>query len=438
MSRRMLRISIGFILPALVGFAVPPAAAAIFTVNSEADVTEVSPGNGSCNPEFALPGVCTLRAAVQEANALAGADTIFLTAGQTYTLTRVGGDDTASNGDLDITDALTIVFFASGERPVVDAGEIANRAFHVLADNVHLFGFDITGGNAEHGGGILVFSPGGSVQLSYLRVYGNSAQFGGGLYNDVGDVTITASEFHDNQFVGDINGTASGSAIRNTGNLAIDHSSFHDNRGVLPKGVQDVEGLTTTANAIDSAPDGVGTGEVTIRNSTLVGNIGNAINMQHDGYLLLVNTTIAANTIRGVRIAGTGGEFRMRNSVIARNAFADCSIIADGVSLNLDRYNVDSDDSCELSSGSTNLPGIDPLLTPLTRHGGATRVSWPLAGSPLLDSGHLAIGETGCESDDQHFIERPVDFDGNGNARCDIGSVEMTRDVIFFYPFETL
>ena len=81
--------------------------AATFTVNSTGDATDANPGDGVAEtaPDN---GVCTLRAAIQEANALAGADTINLPAG-TYTLSIAGAnEDAAATGDLDITDNLTI------------------------------------------------------------------------------------------------------------------------------------------------------------------------------------------------------------------------------------------------------------------------------------------------------------------------------------------
>src|SRR6185503_17933314 len=53
-------------------------AAVTFTVNSTADTSDASPGDGVCD---AGGGVCTLRAAIEEANALAGADTIQFAVG---------------------------------------------------------------------------------------------------------------------------------------------------------------------------------------------------------------------------------------------------------------------------------------------------------------------------------------------------------------------
>lgn len=51
-----------------------PLYAATFIVNSTGDGADANPGDGVC--ETATPGECTLRAAIQEANALAGTDTI--------------------------------------------------------------------------------------------------------------------------------------------------------------------------------------------------------------------------------------------------------------------------------------------------------------------------------------------------------------------------
>ena len=53
--------------------ALPSSAAAVFVVGSNADVGDSSPGDGACATSS---GVCTLRAAIQEANALPGADVI--------------------------------------------------------------------------------------------------------------------------------------------------------------------------------------------------------------------------------------------------------------------------------------------------------------------------------------------------------------------------
>ena len=83
------------------------AAAVTFTVTRTDDQLDSSPGDGLCS---ALNGGgCSLRAAVQEANALSGADGIYLPPG-TYSLSLAGaGEDLAASGDLDIMSAIAIL-----------------------------------------------------------------------------------------------------------------------------------------------------------------------------------------------------------------------------------------------------------------------------------------------------------------------------------------
>lgn len=77
-----------------------PCLSAEFTVDRPDDAVDAVPGDGVCAtaPE---PG-CSLRAAIQEANALPGLDTVVLPAG-TFLLSLEGIDEDASaTGDIDI------------------------------------------------------------------------------------------------------------------------------------------------------------------------------------------------------------------------------------------------------------------------------------------------------------------------------------------------
>lgn len=67
-------IIIASLVLALFFMTVPPASALAFTVNSTADGEDVNQGDGIC--ETATAGECTLRAAIMEANASPGTDTI--------------------------------------------------------------------------------------------------------------------------------------------------------------------------------------------------------------------------------------------------------------------------------------------------------------------------------------------------------------------------
>jgi CSLREA domain-containing protein len=72
-------LALGVLTAALfvVGLAAPPAhASTTFTVNSAADLADVNVGDGICDADAAVGQLCTLRAAIQQANATTGDDTI--------------------------------------------------------------------------------------------------------------------------------------------------------------------------------------------------------------------------------------------------------------------------------------------------------------------------------------------------------------------------
>ena len=80
--------------------------ASSLTVTATFDGADAQPGNGVCDIGS---GQCTLRAAIQEANALPGTDTIQVPTG-TYSLTAIGAaEDLGATGDLDVTGPVSIV-----------------------------------------------------------------------------------------------------------------------------------------------------------------------------------------------------------------------------------------------------------------------------------------------------------------------------------------
>jgi CSLREA domain-containing protein len=95
-------------------------------VTSTEDAPDIDPGDGLAR---AASGETTLRAAIQTANATPGPDTIILPAGL-FDLTIPGTDNDAAFGDLDITDAVTLVG-AGPDQTVIDASQI-DQAFHLL------------------------------------------------------------------------------------------------------------------------------------------------------------------------------------------------------------------------------------------------------------------------------------------------------------------
>ncbi|MCS7061555.1 MAG: hypothetical protein RMN25_10390 [Anaerolineae bacterium] len=151
--------------------------AAGFTVASTADVGDSSPGDGICDDGS---GQCTLRAAIEEANALAGEDTITLTAG-VYLL---------SLGQLNVTSDMVI----QGDNATVDANR-QSRVFNISGSNwVTLTELTIQRGREISGAGI--YHDGGQLTLVGVTVTLNSAEFnfasngGGGIHNRAGVVRL--------------------------------------------------------------------------------------------------------------------------------------------------------------------------------------------------------------------------------------------------------
>ena len=119
----MMTKTLMFALTATIGFSLN-AIAATFIVNTTADTQDAVAGDGICAD---ASGACSLRAAITEANALAGADIITLPAG-TYTITLpTTGEDANVGGDFDITSPMTINGAGSGTT-IIQANVLPNTA----------------------------------------------------------------------------------------------------------------------------------------------------------------------------------------------------------------------------------------------------------------------------------------------------------------------
>lgn len=162
-----------------------------FSVDSTADLGDAVPGDGICD---AGGGVCTLRAAVQEANALAGADYVVLGAG-TYALTLSGTDDVAAVGDLDVTDDLTVVGLGPSET-VLDVNGL-DGGFAVLAAALELSGVRIVNA-ANPGNGGAIYSSLGVVSVDGCDLGDNAAAAGSAIHGDGASVSIANSVIRQN------------------------------------------------------------------------------------------------------------------------------------------------------------------------------------------------------------------------------------------------
>jgi CSLREA domain-containing protein len=384
---------------------------AVFYVDSTADAVDAHIGDGIAAD---AQGRCTLRAAIQEANA-AGNDlrTIFLDSG-TYSFGIAGTDeDLAAAGDLDITGNVRIVGVG---KTTIDATGLG-RVFDVTG-TLRLEGVTITGGKLTGSGqGGAGFRNRGSLTVLDATISANAADGrGGGVFNaDAGTLTLTRCTIADNSAL-----QGGGVCHEGTNAVTITDTTFSANIAALEGGA-----LANT-----------GSGGIDLANTTIAGNIarggrGGGIAAVGSGPLTLVHCTIIENqgnpSAGGVAILDAHAEVRVKNTLIAGNREATLGDPSDLYGQFLSQgYNLVPEsgygfswDNWLLLHDQIRSDAIS-FVEPLADNGGPVWTCALLPGSTAIDagdpseaSGHDARGEL-----------RPTDGDGDGSAVPDIGAFE--------------
>ena len=385
-----------------------PGHAVTFVVNTTADTADALPGDGICADSG---NACSLRAAVQEANALAGRDTIQLGAA-TYVLSGALGDDLALSGDLDITGDLTLTG-AGTASTIIDGGGV-DRVLDIDPSGV---GVSVTISNLTvRGGGNPAGQPGqagggirnrGTLSLNNVTLTANSSGINGGGLLNLGTLTLT------NTTVSGNTSTADGGGIYNGGGstLTITASTLSGNR-------------TNSAGANGGGIFNATAATATLTNVTVSGNSANSGGggvFNSGGTATLVNVTLGDNAATaGGGISNIAGTATLTSTLIAGSTGGNCSgTITSGAS-NLGGNNLDSGSTCAFA-GAGDLSNRDPLLGVLADNGGATQTRALPLGSPAIDAG----SNTACPATDQRGAARPFPAGGN----CDIGAFEFRPPV---------
>lgn len=197
--------------------------AATFTVNSPGDSVDVNPGDGVAVDQN---GLCTLRAAIMEANALYGVDEIVLPEG-IVTLSIEGyGENDCREGDLDIFSNLTIRG-AGKDLTIIDGNQV-DRVFHIRgAWQVTFKYLTIKNGKAETGWSL--------PEGVFTEETAGMGKHGGGILNINGILTLENVALEEN--IGGRGGDAPwncgpggwGGGVYNTGQLTVRNCSFKKN-----------------------------------------------------------------------------------------------------------------------------------------------------------------------------------------------------------------
>jgi CSLREA domain-containing protein len=407
-----------------------------FVVNSVFDLPDPFPGNGICEVT-GDPSTCTLRAAIQSANGTPGHDTITfadsLPSPAVFTLSRMGNDDTALNGDLDITDDLTLI--GRGASQTIIDGYGYDRVLHVISGSALITGLTIRNGRAEVGGGIRNL---GVLMVTHSTISNNRAEsasggYGGGIYNS-GVLTVTHSIISGNPGL-------VGGGVFVAGSMWLDQSAVQGNYALasgVGSGLWNEKALTIT-NSTVSGNQGGGIvnragAQLWAWNSTFDGNTSavNGGGIDNSGQVNLYNVTISHNVADSDDDGnGTGGgvfnfagsTFNTRNTLLAVNYRGITPLLNDCYG------QVWSDHSrftsvpvgCSIvgpSSFTTDPNGIGPLAD----NGGPTLTVALLPGSDAIDAADPVQGCVNFNSvltTDQRGAARVA------GVRCDVGAYEF-------------
>ena len=332
----------------------------------------------------------SLRAAIGQANADGGGDTIVFSSmfnsAQRITLT---------SGELQLSGGATTTIQGPGANLLTVSGGGASRVFDVESGSLSLSGMRITGGRSNFGGG--VYSHDSTLMLANVTISGNSPAdsssggSGGGLAcrGDASTNTNTAI-LTDCTISGNFGTLGAGIYNEMYSSLTMTDCTLSNNYGadlgggLLNEGTATMVGCTISGNSAKKTSPTPGQGggvdnggTMTLTNCTVGGNYayfsgGGVDNGGSANTLTLTNCTVSGNSSGGgVSGVVNDANVTMNNTIVSDNKYGDV----------LGSY-----------SGGNNLVGENALLAPLGNYGGPTQTVALLPGSPAIGGGASGAG----------------------------------------------
>jgi CSLREA domain-containing protein len=373
-----------------------------FVVNSVADTDDANPGDGHCDIDSGTGGdQCTLRAAIQEANALASCGAINI-------------DLNGVSGAINLLSVL----------PAIDHDvNLKGTGANVLTVQR----------NSASGFRIFNINPNRVVSILGLTIQNGADATGGGFYNNGGSLTVDGCEITGNSATSSGGGIYSSPMASGTATLVITNSTLSNNSSGVDGGGVDSDSALGTAN-------------LTLTNCTVSGNTtkrnGGGVSVVSSP-ATLTNVTITNNHADNDNSGGLGGglaesgaNVTLHNTLVAGNFRGSSSSTRDDVNGALQTsssYNLigDSSGMTGISNGNLNNQvgaagnPIIPYLGLLINNGGPTRTHGLLYNSPAIDAGDDTVtGSPLSLTSDQRGLARPSDGDLTSGSHVDIGAYE--------------
>lgn len=293
-----------------------------------------------------------------------------------------------SHDGLLLEKSITIDASDLGELLTIDANG-SKRVFRMYSKNLDItfVNLNITGGNSQlEGGGIR--NKGANLTFVNCAILNNrtTSLHGGGLYNQGGGKIMMENCL----IAGNISGQGGAGFCNFGGETAI------------------LKNCLITGNECTEKS----------RHGCAVLNVNWST-------LELIHCTVVGNREVGVH-SHDASNLTIENSIFADNegyGYDDIYIRKrDGSGVKTRGVNLVKHLNADVKSGAPPV-SADPMLGPLGDYGGWTRTMRPLPGSRAID----AIAKTDLKSDIRR-LDRPIDGDGDGIARPDLGAVEFDPD----------
>lgn len=334
----------------------------------------------------------------------------------------------------------------SGQTVVLSGGGL-RRVAYMAYTTVTLNHLTITAGSADYGAGI--YNDNGTLTVIDSTVSDNIAtQDGAGIYN-LGTLTVTDTTLSGNSATwsgGGIyatnhatlnhvtlsgNSAYDGGGIYNFYILAVTNSTLSNNSASYGGGIsnQNLATLNITGSTLFNNSAAIYGGGIynansaTVTNNTLVENSSSVEGggVYNNGTLTITNSTFSGNRADyngGGIFQSAFGTLNFSNT-IATNSPSGGDCYLNGATLGTHAHNLvvnNVGNSCGAAIAA------DPQLGPLANNGGLTQTMALLTGSPAIDMG------ASCPTNDQRGLARQ-------GAACDIGAYEYQPKEITAFDF---
>jgi FG-GAP-like repeat len=376
---------------------------ATFTVNDSGDAPDINTNDGVC---ATAANVCSLRAALDQANVLPGDSVIDFAP----TLSII----TLTDGDL-VFDR-NITGNGSADNSISVSGNLRSRVLNIHANAIvtinHLTIMDaVVIGTGQNGAGILnagtAYLLNSTVKSNQLL---NSLQSAGPGIANTGTMTISNSTVTANQ-----GEQSSGGGLFNSGTLAVNNSTISGNSAKIGAGVTNTgtatltnvtisENRATLSTSVCGGISGEGTNSLKLINSTVTNNFavltGGGVCSANAMAVVIYNTIVANN-----QISSTNGTKDVSGTFTSQG------------------FNLIGDATGGSGWVAADILNRNAFIGPLRNNGGITQTCALLPNSPAIDAGAHSPANT-----DQRDQPRPFDFpsvpNSQGSDGTDIGAYE--------------